>query len=142
MALKVTKVPIWAGTIPDQPGGLATVLEQLGAARANLDCVIARRQPDKPGTGVAFLTPIKGRKATDVAKSAGFAQAGNIATLRIEGPSKPGVGGRICRAIGDAGISMRGISAAAMGNKFVAYLGFDSAADATKAAAALKKARI
>ena len=33
---------------------------------------------------------------------------------------------------------MRGVSAAVIGKKFVAYFGFDSAADATKAARALK----
>jgi len=35
-------------------------------------------------------------------------------------------------------VNLRGISALALGGKFVAYLGFDSAADADKAAAALE----
>jgi hypothetical protein len=41
-------------------------------------------------------------------------------------------------AIADAGINLRGVSAAVIGKKFVAYFGFDSAADATKATRALK----
>ena len=45
MALKVTKVDVWAGEMQDQPGGLAQILEALASARASVDCVIARRQP-------------------------------------------------------------------------------------------------
>jgi predicted amino acid-binding ACT domain protein len=59
--------------------------------------------------------------------------------LKVEGDDAPGLGARIAAAIADAGINLRGVSAATMGRKFVAYLGFDNAADATKAARALKK---
>ena len=62
MALKVTKTDVWAVEIKDQPGGLAKVMETIAAAGANLQCVIARRRPDKPGTGVAFVSPLKGKK--------------------------------------------------------------------------------
>jgi hypothetical protein len=138
MPVKVTKVEVWAGEMVDQPGGLARVLGAVGAAGADLECVIARRQPDKPGSGVVFVTPIKGRKAQDAAKAAGLMKAGNIATLRVDGADKPGLGGRITQAIADAGVNMRGVSAAVVGNKFVAYIGFDSADDANKAARALR----
>ena len=51
---------------------------------------------------------------------------------------KAGLGSRIARAIADAGVNVRGVSAAVVGNKFVAYFGFDSADDAAKAAKAIK----
>jgi hypothetical protein len=138
MSMRVSKEDVWAGDVPDSPGGLARVLEALGRAGASLDCVIARRKPDRPGSGVVFLTPIKGKRVQQAARDAGLSPAPDVATLRVEGANKPGLGGRLTRAVADAGINMRGLSAAVLGTKFVAYLGFDSPADADKAIAAIK----
>ena len=60
MARSVSKVPVWAATIEDKPGGLAGNLAPLAAAGADLEFVIARRTPEGPGKGVLFLTPLKG----------------------------------------------------------------------------------
>ena len=139
MALEVKKVDIWAGDIPDKIGGLSHALAALANAGANLECVIARRQPEKPGTGVVFVTPIKGRKAQVTAGKWGMIPARDIATLRVEGPDKPGLGGRITAAVAEAGVNVRGISAASLGNKFVCYIGFDNAANADKAAKIIRK---
>jgi hypothetical protein len=81
MALKVTKVPVWVGDINDQPGGLDAVLGRLADAGANLQCVIARRQAEKPGTGVVFVSPITGRKQEGAAREAGLTATTNIVTL-------------------------------------------------------------
>ena len=62
MAYTVKKVNVWAGEIADRPGGLASTLAALQAAGSNIEFVVARRAPDKPGTGVVFLTPISGVK--------------------------------------------------------------------------------
>jgi hypothetical protein len=140
MAMTVKKVEVWAADVPDRPGGLARLLETLADAGASVECCIGRRQPDRPGSGVVYLTPIKGKKAQSAAQSAGLAPAANIATLRVEGPDKAGVGAMLSRAIADAGVNLRGISAAVMGNKYVAYFGFDSDADADRAAKAIKSA--
>ena len=75
MSLKVTKLDVWSGEIQDQPGGLTGVLRQLAGASANLEMVVARRQPDKPGAGIVFLAPVKGRKATEAAAMAGLSPA-------------------------------------------------------------------
>src|SRR5258705_4242677 len=139
MSFTVTKVDIWSSKIEDKPGNLAKVLGALGNAGANLDCVIARRDAAKsPGSGIVFLTPVKGAATRKAAQSGGLAPAKNIATLKVEGDDEAGLGGRISTAIADAGINLRGVSAAVIGKKFVAYFGFDSAADATKATRALK----
>ncbi len=44
----------------------------------------------------------------------------------------------MARAIADQRVNVRGFSAAVIGNKFVAYLGFDSSEDADRAARAFK----
>jgi hypothetical protein len=138
MSLTITKVDVWAAEIADTPGGLAKLLGALAGAGADLECVIARRDPTKTGKSVAFLTPVKGANARKAAKSEGLAPAEKLATLKVEGDDTPGSGARITATIAEAGVNLRGVSGAVIGGKFVAYLGFDTAADATKAARALK----
>ena len=140
MPLTVTKVDVWAGDIPDRSGGLAAALEALASAGAKIECCIGRRSPEKPGSGVVFVSPVKGKKVQDAARAAGLSPASDVATLRIEGPDKAGAGARLTKAVADLGISMRGVSAAVVGNKYVAYIGFDSDDDAKRAMAAIKKA--
>ena len=140
MPVKVTTIEVWAGDIQDRPGGLADVLARLEASGTNLECLISRRQPEKPGTGVLFVTPIKGKKQQDAARASGLSPARNIGSLRIEGPDAPGVGAILSRAIADAGINVRGVSAFRFGKNSVAYVSLDSTADANRAAAAVKKA--
>ena len=136
--LKAAKVDVWVATIQDRAGGAADRLESLAEAGASLEMVLARRT-EEAGRGVMFVTPIKGAKATQAAQKTGFGKPTNIYSVRIEGRDRPGLGARIARALGDAGISFRGISAAAIGTNFVSYLACDSAEDADKAVAVLKK---
>ena len=60
MDLIVEQVEVWAASIPDKPGGLATVLTTLRDAGADLQWIIARRSPDRLGEGVVFITPLQG----------------------------------------------------------------------------------
>jgi hypothetical protein len=136
-ALKAAKVEVWAATIVDRAGGTAEKLETLAEAGASLQMLLARRT--EPGHGVVFVTPVKGAKATKAAQEAGFGKPGNIHSVRIEGRDRPGLAARIARALGDAGISFRGLSAAAIGTNFISYLACDSAEDAGRAVAILKK---
>jgi hypothetical protein len=138
MALKVTKVDVRVASIEDRPGGAAEKLEALAAGGANLEMVLARRTDD-PGKGVLFVTPVKGARATRAAQQAGFNQPEHIHSVRLEGSDKPGLGSKIARALGDAGINFRGMSGVAIGKKFVSYIALDSAEDAAKAASLLKK---
>ena len=140
MSLKVTKMDVWSGEIQDQPGALSGVLRQLADANADLEMVVARRQPDRPGAGIVFLAPVKGRKATAAAAVAGLSPAPGVAALRVEGTNRPGLGAKMTGAIADSGVNLRGLSAAVLGSRFVAYMAFDSAEDADKAAKAIKAA--
>ncbi len=138
MGLKVSNVDVWAASIEDQVGGLVGKLAPLSAAGANLEFVIARRAPEQPGKGVVFVTPLNGAKQVAAAEVAGFLRTGSLHSVRIEGADKPGLGGKIAGALAEAGINLRGLSAAAIGTKFVCYLALDTAEDAKKATDTLK----
>lgn len=139
MKLKVNRLDVWTATIEDRAGGAARKLEPLAEAGANFEFVMARRTPERPGEGILFIAPVKGARAAKAAQAAGFAKPGNIHPVRIEGADKPGAMAAIARALAAAGISFRGLSAAAIGRKFVAYIALDSVEAAAKAASVLKK---
>lgn len=138
MALKATKAEVWAATIEDRAGGAADKLEALMRGGANLEMLLARRT-EVPGQGVMFVTPVKGAKAVKAAQEAGFGTPGHIHSVRVEGSDKPGLGSKIARALGNAGVNFRGVSAVAIGSKFISYIACDSAEDAAKAISVLKK---
>ena len=140
MAYSIRKVDVWAGEIEDRPGGLAKKLEALSKAGASLEFIIARRAPDKPGTGVVFLTPVKTPKQKQAASAAGFNATSSLQSGRVEGPDRPGLGIKMTRALAEAGINMRGLSAAALGRRSVSYFAFDNVEDADNAVKLLKKA--
>ena len=138
MPLNVTQVDVWAGDIQDQPGGLARVLSAIAGAGGSVECVIARREQGRPGTGVVFVTPLTGARAQTAARDAGLSPAEDLATLRVEGSDAPGLGARITEALAAAGINLRGVSAAVVGRNFVAYIGLDNRGDAQSAMTALR----
>jgi hypothetical protein len=139
MALKVNKVDVWAGDLNDVPGGLADVLDRLSAGGASLEFVIARRSDKHPGSGKVFVTPVTAGRAKDAAGRAGLQHANKMGTIRVEGTDARGMGAKMTRAMADAGINVRGVSAAVIGGKFVAYIGLDSDEDADRAMSALRR---
>ena len=139
MAIEAKRVDIWVGSIKDKPGGLAEKLDPLAAAGAKLEYVMARRAPEKRGTGVVFLAPLKGTKQAAAARKAGLHKAKSLAAVRAVGSDKAGLGAAMTCALADAGLNVRGLSASVIGRKFVLWLALDSAKDATKAVRVLKK---
>ena len=139
MKLDVSRTDTWASTIDDRPGGLADKLAALAAAGANLEFIIARRAPEQRGSGVVFVTPLKGAKQVKAAEAAGFQKTPSLHSLRVEGADKPGTGAKLTAALAEAGVNLRGFSAAAIGKRYVTHLALDTAQDAAKAAAVLKK---
>ncbi len=139
MKLKVDRTDTWAAAVDDRPGGVADKLAALAAAGVNLELIIARRAPERRGSGVVFVTPLKGAKQIKAAGAAGFQKTDSVHTLRVQGSDKPGACAILTRALAEAGINLRGFSAAALGKQYISHLALDTAADATKAAAVLKK---
>ena len=134
----INKVDVWAGSIMNRPGGMAEKLEALAEAGAHLEFIIARRKPDQPGVGLLFVAPLAGARQSRAAKKVGLTKADHMFSLRLEGPNKAGMGAKIARAVAQAGINLRGFSAASLGRKAVMYFAFDSKEDSVKAIKAIK----
>jgi hypothetical protein len=140
MGTIVERAEVWVASIEDKPGGLAGKLAALAKAGADLGFVVARRSPEKPGTGVVFVTPLRGDAEAAAGAKAGFSLASSLQSVRVEGDNKPGLGAKLTGTLAEAGINLRGLSAAVVGARFVAHLAMDTAEDADKAMALLKGA--
>jgi len=140
MDLLVNRVDVWAASTVDKPAGLSGILKGLNEAGADLDFVIARRAPDKPGTGVVFLAPIRGDREVEAASTLGFNLTSSVDSVRVEGDNVPGAAARLAELIADEGINIRGFSVAVIGPRYIAYIGFDSSGDAEKAAKIIQEA--
>ena len=123
----------------DKPGSLAAKLKALAAAGVNLEFVIARRAPEKPGMGVLFVTPIRSAAGVRAARKAGFKRTSSLHTVRVEGKDRKGQGARIADALAAAGLNLRGLSAAAVRGRFITHVALDSAKAAAKAVNVLRK---
>jgi hypothetical protein len=139
MDLLVEHVDVWAATIPDTPGGLADVLGILRDAGANLQSIISRRAPEDPGKGVVFVTPLQGDREIAAAAQVGFNVTHTLHSVRMMGRDEPGIAAELAQKLAQAGINLRGFSAAAIGTQFVAYAAVDSLQDAEKAITTLTK---
>lgn len=139
MKLSITRVPIWAAAIDDQPAALAQKLEALSAAGANLEFTVARRAPETPGRGVIFISPLKGRSQLKAAEEAGFLRTDSLHSIRVEAGDRPGLGTAILRAVAELGINLRGFTGAVAGNRFVGYLALDDVDDAARVVRKLRK---
>lgn len=140
MDLLMERVDVWAAPIPDTPGGLADALAPLREAGADLQSIIARRDPANPGRGVVFVTPLQGERELRAASAAGFNVAQTVHSVRLMGQDRPGVAADMARALGDAGVNLRGFSASVIGAQFVAYVAVDSLEDANRVMEALERA--
>ena len=112
MKLDVAKVNVWAASIKDKPGSLAAKLAALSDAGADLGFVIARRT-EKKGQGVVFVTPLKGPRQLRAASRARFKKTKSLHSIRVEGADRAGIGAKLTEALAEAGINVRGVSAAA-----------------------------
>ena len=139
MDLIVERVDVWAASIVDEPGGLAKVLAGLREAGVDLDFIVARRAPDKPGTGVVFVTPLRGDQEIAAASLLGFNVTHSLHSVRIEGDNKRGMAATLTEKLAAEGINLRGVSGAVIGPRFILYISFDSDEDANRAVAILKK---
>ena len=139
MSLTVKCVDVWVATIEDQAGGLAEKLAPLAEAGADLAFAIARRAPDKPVTGVVFVTPLRGGAETAAAAKAGFAVADSLHTVRVEGDNRSGIGAQLTKKLADAGLNLRGLSAAVIGDRFSMYFALDTGDDTEKAMSLLRE---
>jgi hypothetical protein len=116
---------------------LATGLKPIVDAGANFAFVIARRQPDKPGTGHVFFGGLTGAKQAKAATAAGFVKS-DLPGLRVEAPDKPGTVEAIVTQMAESGINLRGVTASGAGAKCSVILAFDSTKDRDRAMGLLR----
>lgn len=139
MKLKIAREEVWAAGMQDKPGQLAQKLDSLAQAGVNLGFIIARRAPEKPGTGVVFVTPIRGPRQTKAAQQAGFKKTNTLHSVCVAAADRPGLGARLTGHLAQAGINLRGFSGASIGKNAVFHMAFTTAAAAGKAIRCLKK---
>jgi hypothetical protein len=139
MALKIDKVDVWTAEIRDEVGGLSAALRPLVAAGADFSFVIARRQPERPGSGVIFCSGLRGTKQLRAAEAAGFAKSASVTGLRVEAPDKPGLLEDVVSTLAKAEINVRGVTASVVGTRCAMLLAFDNPDDRDKAAKLLRK---
>jgi len=135
----VKHVDVWAAPIKDHVGGLSRTLSGLKEAGADLDFVIARRTPEEAGKGVVFVTPLRGDREIAAAADLGFNVTRSVHSIRVDGDNRPGLAADVTKILADAGITLRGFSAAVIGARFIFYIGFDSKEDAKKAVELLQQ---
>ena len=139
MELIIERVTVWAASIPDEPGGLAHMLVGLREAGADLDFCIARRAPEKPGTGVVFVTPLRGDREIAAASILGFNATKSLQSIRVEGENAPGIAAILTEKLAAAGINLHSFSGAVIGARFILYIALDNDEDADKAGEILQQ---
>lgn len=140
MHLKTTRVGVWAAEIDDLPGSLARILRAIAEFGVDLSQVIARRQPEKPGKGLALVITALGNEHLETIADVSLHRANGFAVLKIEGADEHGAGARIAKTIADVGVNVNSLSASVIGHRFVCYAIFEHLHDleiAEKALAAL-----
>jgi len=133
MYLEVERVDVWAATIQDETGALASLLKGLQKAGADLQFVIARRSPDRPGKGVVFVTPLLSEQEKIAASRLGFNVTQSLQSIRVRGQDRAGIVADLAQELAKGGINLRGVSASVIGSQFIAFMGFDSPDDVTRA---------
>jgi hypothetical protein len=139
MSLMIQKEDVWAAGVEDKPGALAVKLAALAEAGADLDFIIARRAPEKPGTGVVFVTPLRGDAEIEAAAEVGFSVTSHMHSVRVEGGNQRGMAARLTAKLAAAKLNLRGLSGAVIGGRFVLHIALESEKDVRKAVKLLSK---
>lgn len=138
MAYRIGKIDVWVGDVMNRPGSLARVLEALANSGGNLEFIVARQV--SRNTSRVFVAPLTTAAQRKAAGDVGLVRAAGMHSLRVEGPDKPGLAAGLARELADAGLNLRGVSAAARDKKVSLYFGFSSADDLKSATRVVKRA--
>lgn len=128
----VEKIDIWTADLDDKPGATTGLFSVLADAGADLQFAFARRQPDKLGKGILFVSPINPGKPELAARRAGLSPREDVVGVRVTADNKPGLGHKITQTLGTAGLNIRALSAHAIGKQCAVVIAFDNRADADK----------
>jgi len=139
MPVTVKKIILWRSEVDNTPGTLASSIEPLAKAGADLKVIMGYRHPTAKGKAAIEVFPITGKKLAAAAGAVGLG-AVTIPTLLVEGDNKPGLGYSIAQMIAAGGINIVFFVAQVIEKRFAAVVGFETEDDAKKAAPLIKKA--
>lgn len=139
MAIRIRKLTLWRTEVAHCPGALATLLDPLAAAGADLQVVMGYRLPGEKTRAVVEVSPINSRKPTLAAENAGLVPGG-APTLQVLGDNRPGLANRIARALADSHVNIAFLVAQVVGKRYSAVFGFETEADLDKAADRIRMA--
>ena len=139
MTIRIRKLTLWRTEVPHHPGALATLLDPLAAAGADLQVVMGYRLPGEKSRAMVELAPIAGRRPALAAEKAGLVPGG-APTLQVLGDNRPGLANRIALALADSHVNIAFLVAQVVGKRYSAVFGFDSEADLDKAADRIRAA--
>jgi hypothetical protein len=139
MPVQVKRITLWWKELENRTGSLASTLEPVAKAGADLEIVMGYCYPGDRAKAAVEVYPVANKKATAAAQSAGLA-ASAIPAVLVQGDNRAGLGHAITKAVADAGVNLDFLVAQVVGRKFSAVLGFENDADATKATTLIKKA--
>ena len=138
MAVTIKRVMLWQTEIKNEPGALSAVLEPLAQAGMDLHAVMNRCIPGRRGRATVEILPRSGRRASALARAAGFSQSPTEALL-VEGTNRPGLAYAVANSIAWAGISLRFLSAQSAGEHYSALLGFRTPAERRKGESLIRR---
>lgn len=137
MAMKVTKVVLWRKRVPNRPGQLWKALDPL--AGKSLRVVMGYALPDARSRAIIEVFPITGAASKKAAQTAGL-KPSPIPCLHVEGDDRAGLGRDMTRNLAEANINVSFLMAESVARKFSAVFGFESQADANRAARLIQSA--
>ena len=137
MAVRTKNIVLWRTEVTNRPGALADVLEPLRDARADLQILMGYSYPGESRAAIE-LSPVSGKEVVAAARKAKLKKF-PVPTVLVEGDNRAGLGYSISQALGDAGINLGFLIVQVVGRKYSAVFGFESEADARRAAALIKK---
>ena len=138
MAVKIKRIGLWRTEVLSRPGALAEALEPLAQGNADLKVVRVRATPGDAERHTLEVYGGEGKRATIVARAAGFSLEPAI-TVLLEGDNRPGLAYAVANAVAWAGIAVRDLDAEVVGTRYSAILTFNSEEDADKAVAVIRK---
>jgi hypothetical protein len=133
MSYVIENGEVWVGEYLDRPEGLAQFLAPLAGVGADIEFMLTHRVRQRDGRVLVFLAPLNTGPQRRAAQEVGMKRAIKMNTLLVEGPDRPGLLYRLARSIGQAGIRIRGVSAAARGSEVIIYISFYSPEDSSRA---------
>lgn len=137
MDFKITKEYVWVGAIPDKSGAMAERLRALHEGGLDLEFILGQR--DWSGSGMLFVSPLRTEEEIEVAQRAGLPIRDSFLALRVDAPNVPGIAARMATALAEAGLNLRGYTAAAFGERCVTSIAFDNRDDVDKGMETLER---